>query len=104
MGSQREGTTVQTASFGGDVKEWPVSSQVKLKRKSPNPESVTTTDTIVYGIYVGGFALILGMLASYWFSGGTAVAVWIVTTGVLSVGGGVLGLRVIDFLGLFRRR
>jgi hypothetical protein len=30
--------------------------------------------------------------------------VWIATTGVLSVGGGVLGLRLIDLLGLFRRR
>lgn len=104
MSSQREGTTVQAASFGSDVKEWSVSSRMKPKQKALSPESVTRTDTIVYGIYAGGSALILGMLAARWFSGGAAVAVWIVTTGVLSVVGGVLGLRLIDFLGLFRRR
>lgn len=104
MGSQREATTVQAASFSSTVDERLVPAQMNQKRRSPSSGSLTTTDTIVYGIYVGGLALVLGMLASHWFSGGAAVAVWIVTTGVLSVVGGVLGLRLIDFLGLFRRR
>lgn len=95
---------MQASGLRGDVQERPVSSRMKHKKKALSTGSVTTTDTIVYGIYVGGCALILGMLVAHWFSGGAAVVVWIATTGVLSVGGGVLGLRLIDILGLFRRR
>lgn len=104
MSSQRNGTAMQTAGFYSALKGRSVPSLMKRKQRSPNSESLTVADTIVYGIYVGGSALILGMVASYWFTGGAAVAVWILTTGVLSVIGGVLGLRLIGFLGLFRRR